>query len=337
MGFFELYKWLIKTDKTRRIAMINIAADGGGTKLSVVAFDENLNILANVRGNGVNALFIGEDIVRKDMEDTIDKLFASVKKSVGTGKKIDNLYLTLAGNAEVFKEVIRTHAEIEKTVWMNEGELGLYAATYGRDGLLALAGTGSDCFWIEDGKTIDGIGGWGIYFGDEGSGFYIGREAILAAIKSHDGRGEKTVLEKLVFEQLGLKNSLWEVCSLHLLPTFRSDIASLTKAVEDACRENDEVALEIVKKSAEEVALAAVTLLHKNGQTEDSVFIYSIAGGAWKTSPVMIRRFCEIIGEKFPKAEFVMPEFEPVTGGIIMFAQENGISNFKEKLTEFRL
>lgn len=81
-----------------------------------------------------------------------------------------------------------------------------------------------------------------------GSGFDIGRKAIIAATRSHDGRGEKPELEELDFHSLGLKGSLWEVCSIHNRPSFRKDVSSLTRAVETACGHSDRAALEIAEK-----------------------------------------------------------------------------------------
>jgi len=317
--------------------MINISADGAGTKLTIAAFDEQANILAIVRGKCVNTLFLDEETVKENIDEAVSELFSKLKKNVGAVKSIENLYLTMAGDADIFTDEIAKNAEIERTFWLSEGDMGIYAGTFAGDGLLASAGTGSDCFLCENGKTIDGIGGWGTYFGDEGSGFFIGKEAIVAAIRSHDGRGKKTVLEELVFEQLELKKSLWEICSLHLRQNFRTDVAALTKAVEEACKQNDFVALEIVEKAAAEIALAANTLMYQNGFTEDSEFTFSISGGAWKTSDIMIERFRELVNESFPKAKFIKPKYEPTAGGIILFATENGLTDFEDKLTELKI
>jgi N-acetylglucosamine kinase-like BadF-type ATPase len=49
------------------------------------------------------------------------------------------------------------------------------------------------------------VGGWGPYFGDEGSGFWIGREAVRAALRSIDTQ-TPTEFTQTVATSLGLKS-----------------------------------------------------------------------------------------------------------------------------------
>ena len=56
----------------------------------------------------------------------------------------------------------------------------------GRPGILVVAGTGSNAIGRTDAGEIFGAGGWGPVLGDEGSGTWIGLEAIRAALRAHD-------------------------------------------------------------------------------------------------------------------------------------------------------
>ena len=49
------------------------------------------------------------------------------------------------------------------------------------------------------------VGGWGPYFGDEGSGFWIGREAVRAALRSIDTQSSAEFTQR-VAAGLGLKS-----------------------------------------------------------------------------------------------------------------------------------
>lgn len=314
--------------------MIYITADGGGTKLAAFAFDEKLNVVSEARGGGVNGLFMSGDDARKNMEAVADGIIDGLKKNIGAIDEIDGLYYTVAGNSDYFINALERRIKLKKATRLNEGQLGILAGTLSQSGLLAISGTGSDCFLVENGVSVDMIGGWGQYFGDEGSGFDMGRKAIVAAIKSYDGRGEKTDLETLVFSGLGLENSLWEVCSIHRRPSFRKDVAALTKAIETACKNGDAVAREIVKYAANELSLAAVTLMKKHGYKKDDGFVFTTSGGGWKTSEEMTEIFVSGVKNEFPYSEFRRPEFEPVAGGVIKYIYDSGEIPEKEILKE---
>lgn len=75
-------------------------------------------------------------------------------------------------------------------VLLNDAQLAHYAFFKGKKGILVIAGTGSVCFGKKN-ELWERVGGWGHLFGDEGSGYYIGKLAIQQALKDYD-LGNKT-------------------------------------------------------------------------------------------------------------------------------------------------
>ncbi|MCX5424445.1 N-acetylglucosamine kinase [Streptomyces sp. NBC_00078] len=72
------------------------------------------------------------------------------------------------------------------------------------DGLALVAGTGAVAMRITDRRCTATVDGDGWLLGDDGSGFWIGREAVRAALRMADGRGGATVLAAAVGRALGL-------------------------------------------------------------------------------------------------------------------------------------
>ena len=61
-------------------------------------------------------------------------------------------------------------------------------------GAVLIAGTGTIAAWIADGEVTHRIDGHGWLVGDDGSGFWLGRQAVRAVLAELDGRGEPTLL-----------------------------------------------------------------------------------------------------------------------------------------------
>ncbi|MGW1744011.1 N-acetylglucosamine kinase [Streptomyces sp. NPDC002092] len=72
------------------------------------------------------------------------------------------------------------------------------------DGLALVAGTGAVAMRITDRRCTATVDGDGWLLGDDGSGFWIGREAVRAALRMADGRGGPTTLAGAVGRTLGL-------------------------------------------------------------------------------------------------------------------------------------
>ncbi|MER5406149.1 BadF/BadG/BcrA/BcrD ATPase family protein [Streptomyces sp. NPDC002769] len=78
------------------------------------------------------------------------------------------------------------------------------------DGLALVAGTGAVATRIAGRRCTATVDGDGWLLGDDGSGFWIGRGAVRAALRMADGRGGPTTLARAVGVALGLPVDLLE-------------------------------------------------------------------------------------------------------------------------------
>lgn len=105
--------------------------------------------------------------------------------------------LTVAlGRLGIDADSVEIHSDIEAAFASAPG--------HPADGLALVAGTGAVAARITSRACTETAGGDGWLLGDDGSGFWIGREAVRAALRMADGRGGPTALAASVGQALGL-------------------------------------------------------------------------------------------------------------------------------------
>jgi len=161
--------------------VVFLGIDGGGSKTSFLLEDEAGAELGRVETGPSNWLSTGQDEARRNIASGIAQLktlpgivgagFAGAGRPEGIHFYRDCL-ANLLPNAKLFVE---TDAFISYA-----GAIGL------KPGVLLIAGTGSIAIGRRRNGAMIRVGGWGPIFSDDGSGFWIGREVIRAALSAND-------------------------------------------------------------------------------------------------------------------------------------------------------
>lgn len=119
----------------------------------------------------------------------------------------------------------------------------------GANGVVLAVGTGSVAITFDGQGALVQVDGWGQTLGDEGSGWWIGREGLMAACRALDGRGPQTALRAVAEEDFG---------DLRTLPSRLGDataaipvLASFAPQVLVGARGGDGVATEILARATE--------------------------------------------------------------------------------------
>ena len=123
----------------------------------------------------------------------------------------------------------------------DDTDAALAGAFAGRPGIVVIAGTGSGAAGRDAaGRTVR-VGGHGFLLGDEGGGYWIGREAVRAALRAADGTGPATALVAAVERAFGSLAGAEQ--DVHRHPTDRGllarlvpDVAALDAADGEAAR-----------------------------------------------------------------------------------------------------
>ena len=202
---------------------------------------------------------------------------------------------------------------------LSDAEVALFGALSGRPGIVVISGTGS----IAVGRDLEGgfarAGGYGHVLGDEGSGFWIGREAVLAGVRALEGRGPTTGLTRLI-EGHDVRSEVRE-----LLADAPGRLAGLAPQVIDIAREGDPEALRIVRGAAEHLAelCFSVSRRLKLGERKE----VRTSGGVFRNR-FIYRLFEEEVSKKIQGATVAPCERPPAYGAALVALEELGLVSF---------
>jgi glucosamine kinase len=194
---------------------------------------------------------------------------------------------------------------------VNDVQVAFDGAFAGRGGVLLLAGTGSMA-WAGDGHGSDiRVGGWGDTFGDEGSAYWIGREALSEVARALDGRGPDVDFAHLLLHGLRIGEADligWSYAEA----TRRSRIASVAKLVSDIAPVN-KTACSILERAADLLYEHAKAGFKRSGLPESADWSY--AGGVFSSSVVLAHLVSRIGRAATP------PLLPPVGGALLRAAR----------------
>jgi len=184
-------------------------------------------------------------------------------------------------------------------------------------GALILSGTGSMA-WASLGGSANRhvrVGGWGELFGDEGSSYWIGREALALASRHLDGRTSAAAFAEGLLAAIGVgPTELAGWC--YGLPNRRAGVARLAAFVDAFAEKGDPDAIALLRRAADELAnqLETAWRLCDGGP----VMRWSYAGGAFRS-----RRLAELMIERIGSPP-IGPRLPPIGGAVIRAAQLAG-------------
>lgn len=161
-------------------------------------------------------------------------------------------------------------------------------------GILLYAGTGSVAFTTDKKGAMRRIGGWGYLLGDEGAGYWIGREAIRTLMFEIDkNHSLKTgSLSAAIADQMDSLD--WAGVKSFVYGRDRSSIADLSRVVGESAAKGDLDAIAILSEAA--IALQnLITRAEAVAEVSNSRIIFS---GGVSSNPVIGKKLSELYGER---------------------------------------
>jgi N-acetylglucosamine kinase-like BadF-type ATPase len=262
--------------------------DGGGSRSACWVADESGRVRGRGEGGPANLGSVGAAVVEASRGAAVR---AACAQAGVRPEDVASACFGLAGcerpaDRSALMEIVRRVGVTGPVRLENDAVVAWAGATRARPGAVVVAGTGSVAF----GRTGDGrsarAGGWGPLFGDEGSGFDLGRRAVRAALMAADGRGPATALGPLVERALGIAGAEDAVSVIRWHDAEPARVAALAPLVLRAADHGDGVALEIVASAGQALADMAVAVLARLGLRPAGALVAAAGGLLGEGSPL---------------------------------------------------
>ena len=219
--------------------------DGGGTKTEAILCDEQGGILARLLCGATNANDIGVPAAVERLSDLIQQAHDLMS---GNDNRL-YVFCGIAGALNHRETLIPILSERFPSdgIEVNSDAFNLLSSElHDGSGCCLICGTGSVCF-VRRGSEMCRIGGWGYLLDRSGSGYAMGREALEASLRAHDGRGDATLLTGALMEKMGA--APWDKLT-EIYEGGKAYIASFAPCVIACAEEGDRVAFEILYRQA---------------------------------------------------------------------------------------
>ncbi len=192
----------------------------------------------------------------------------------------------------------------------NDVDVAFEGALAGADGVLILAGTGSMA-WGRGPRGVRRCGGFGDVFGDEGSAYWIGREALALVSRQLDGRVRAADFAGGILAALGVAGA-GLIDWTYGQPHPRAAIAGLAVVVAGLADGGNREARALLARAALQLAALARGAGWRRG--DNWSYAGGVLGNATLRGMVAARLGCDPVAPVLP----------PVGGAVLVAAQAAG-------------
>ncbi|MDR3493239.1 MAG: BadF/BadG/BcrA/BcrD ATPase family protein [Ancalomicrobiaceae bacterium] len=290
-----------------------VGIDGGGTKTlaALASVDGPMTAVRRFATLDPSAGDAWQDELR-GIADFVAEHHVTVQASV--------FGLPLFGEVEAYSE--RQAAVVaalfpERPLLANDVRVAFDGAFACGPGALILSGTGSMAWaslGLSDSPHVR-VGGWGDLFGDEGSAYWIGREALTLVSRHLDGRAACAEFAEGLLAAIGVApQRLPDWC--HGQSNSRAALAALARSVDALAAAGNADAGALIDRAAQELAAQLTTAWRACGGGDPMPWSY--AGGTFR-SKTLLARMQRHVGT-IPQA----PRLPPIGGALLRAAQIAG-------------
>jgi len=306
-----------------------LGLDGSGTRTVALVANERGRVLGRGEGGPANYHTAG-------LAHASEAISSAVHAAIGDAglvpQALSTAFFAIAGVDRVTDRQVMSGAVARTGLQCpihldHDAAAALAGATGGQPGVVVIANTGSIAYGEDHHGTRARSGGYGPILGDEGSGYDIGRKALIAALRAEDGRGPSTTLAQKLKTRFMLDRmpDLINLVYGDPAPLQRPDIAGLAPMAVEAAREGDSIAREILRVSGRELGLAAAAVLQRLEWNPGVPVPVAGSGSVFAAGSILALPMEQVVRSVCPQAQMLQPKHTSAYGAVLLALRSLGI------------
>ncbi|HWY90221.1 MAG TPA: BadF/BadG/BcrA/BcrD ATPase family protein [Solirubrobacteraceae bacterium] len=297
-----------------------LGIDGGATKTLAAVLDLRQRVLHLGHAGPSNEDAVGTRLAVKAVLDATDQALT------GAGISHEQLAASVLAVAGTDTAAIERHlhdTRPERWIVVNDVVGAWATATGARPGVGVISGTGSNVFGAGSAHSPEGwvgrtwrAGGWGHLLGDEGSGYWLGAQSIVAALHDRDGSGPPTALSDALLEFFRSASVEMLAASVYTTPLTKGEVAAFAVETSRLAQEGDAVARELYARAAALLGAQIGAVIANTGLTGD--FPVGLVGSAFRAGEVFVSPLIDAVHAAAPQARVFPVHMAPVGGSLLL-------------------
>lgn len=295
-----------------------LGIDAGGTKTDC-AVSNGAELLGQASGESCKLSRVGRVKARENLQSVVQRACEAARVLV---RDVQHVCIGMAG-ASLPEAVIWAQDTLREiipdgTIYVAGDHVIAHRAAFGTShGVLVISGTGSIAFGRNQKGETARAGGWGPSISDEGSAFWVGREAVAAALHQYD-RGSTDGLLATIAKS-------WKIAPEEVVRVANASeprFAELAGPIVAEAERGDPLARNIAEragKSLAQLAGAVIVRLWPDG----GVVPVALAGGVLQNSSIVRQAFRDTMKAEQPDAAVSFAYVRPVLGALEIAAQRS--------------
>lgn len=304
---------------------IYLGVDGGGTKTEFVLINGEGRVLGHHQAGNSYYLQIGLTGLHRVLSEGVTTVLAQAGLQSGDVTYAffglpaygeDSELQTVLDNAPY---AVLGHRRYQCGNDMIGGWAGSLAAS---DGINIVAGTGSIGYGERRGLNARS-GGWGEFFSDEGSAYWIAIQGLNTFTRMSDGRLPQGPLHAIFRKHFDLFADL-DICARLMgtgEPPTRDELAALSLLVVRAAEAGDAAAVNIFDRAAHELAGIVEAIRLRLGYGADEPVQLSYSGGVFRCGALILEPFQHHLDDFSKSYRLTAPVYDPGIGSALYAAR----------------
>lgn len=269
-----------------------LGIDGGGTSTEFALFTSEGRILKHFKLSGSNASTIGLSEALAVFYRGIDLCLTSINSLCG-------IFMGCAGG--LLRDIEKVLSSRYPTIPIRVDSDGVSALLSADGDAAIICGTGSLLLRHDGDGGYKKFGGWGSRYGDPGSAYNFGREAISLALAYEDGAESSALIYSMLKERSGFP----KIRGNFNAATSVAEVADQARVIFDAYREGDGFAEEIIRTEMKRLSTIVRGACPNGGRIVACGSINKYYGH------ILLPILKEYVSERI---EFILPELPPIYG-----------------------